>query len=238
MRIIDKNTDFYDYLQNIYRDATVTFDRTDSFLLTKDMVKNELRLSSSFHIPKYMFALLQVCNTFWLLLIRIDTGKDECGCEVVSDYEFDLLHTWKNYDKKRCLISFCVIEFDFVIKKRFYDRPYSFRKRDMSEDSIIENIPVIIDAIKANDFIERRHLDIKEVSFGDGHREHRHIPILKASGVANVVDPLDIYISFEEYFSLEKQSQERTESVGITDREKIENHGFDTKVSFRGKAGK
>jgi hypothetical protein len=46
---------------------------------------------------------------------------------------------------------------------------------------------------------------------------------------------LDIYNAFEEYFSLERTSTERTESVGLTDKEKITNHGFDTKISFRGK---
>lgn len=29
MRIIDKNTDFYDFYQNIYRDDSVTFDRCE-----------------------------------------------------------------------------------------------------------------------------------------------------------------------------------------------------------------
>lgn len=41
-------------------------------------------------------------------------------------------------------------------------------------------------------------------------------------------------ISLEEHFSHEKTSSERTTSVGITDKEKIENHGFDVRTSFRG----
>ncbi len=53
--------------------------------------------------------------------------------------------------------------------------------------------------------------------------------------MAGCINPLDIYLAFDEYFSLEKQAQERTESVGITDKERIENHGFDVKTSFRGK---
>ena len=35
MRIIDKNTDYYDYLQNVYPDDSVVFDRTDSYILHK-----------------------------------------------------------------------------------------------------------------------------------------------------------------------------------------------------------
>jgi len=46
---------------------------------------------------------------------------------------------------------------------------------------------------------------------------------------------VDIYLAFEEYFATQITNNERTESTGLTDKEKIENHGFDTKVSFRGK---
>lgn len=38
MRIIDKNSDFYDYFQNIYYDNSLTFDRRSSFILTKEMI--------------------------------------------------------------------------------------------------------------------------------------------------------------------------------------------------------
>lgn len=31
MKILDKNTDFYDFYQNVYRDNTYTFDRTTLF---------------------------------------------------------------------------------------------------------------------------------------------------------------------------------------------------------------
>ena len=63
----------------------------------------------------------------------------------------------------------------------------------------------------------------------------KHIPLFKACGIADYIDPLDMFLTFEEYFSLEKSSIEKTESVGLTDIEKVGNHGFDTKTSFRGK---
>lgn len=53
--------------------------------------------------------------------------------------------------------------------------------------------------------------------------------------MAKCIDPLEIYLSLEEYFLLEKSSLERVSSINITDKEKIENHGFDVKTSFRGK---
>lgn len=73
------------------------------------------------------------------------------------------------------------------------------------------------------------------VFYGSKTYAEKHIPLLKATGFADQIDPLSIYLAFEEYFSLEKSSTERTESIGLTDREKIENHGFDIKRSFRGR---
>jgi hypothetical protein len=60
------------------------------------------------------------------------------------------------------------------------------------------------------------------------------IPILKASGLASVIDPLEMFCSIEEYFSREKTMAETTEPKGITNDDKIIMHGFDTKTSFRG----
>ena len=49
------------------------------------------------------------------------------------------------------------------------------------------------------------------------------------------MDAHETYLAFEEYFSLEKTSQERRDPLGTTDIDKIESHGFDKKTSFRGK---
>jgi hypothetical protein len=83
------------------------------------------------------------------------------------------------------------------------------------------------------DFRVRKSLNSHTIYRGDDVTVEKHIPLLKASGLASEIDPLDIFTSLEEYFSLEKQSKERTESIDITDKEKAENHGFDSKVSFR-----
>ena len=83
------------------------------------------------------------------------------------------------------------------------------------------------------DFRVRKNFNSHTIYRGDNTNIEKHIPLLKASGLANEIDPIDIFTSLEEYFSLEKQSKERTESVGITDKEKAENHGFDSKASFR-----
>ena len=123
MRIIDKNTDFYDYWQNVYKDDTFTFDRRNSFILTKEMVCSNLERNScwrwktkKYEYNKFDFALLQVCNTFWLFLIEI-TRANPLGWSPhtygVKDYNIELLTTWRNFDIPRELCDFKIINFHY-----------------------------------------------------------------------------------------------------------------------------
>ncbi len=230
MRIIDKNTDFYDYLQGIYRDDTVVFDRTDSFILTKGEVCSRL-----YNAPIFLF--LQVCNTFWLFFIE-DIKRNDYGFTV--DYSVNYLGTWKDYNSKRVLIKMNTVTFpslNFGTLSTLMS--YSKEKHHYVYDKnkIITNTEKIINEIKTNNYRIERRLDNGRVQAGDGSWHEKHIPILKECGIVKHINPQDIYLAFEEYFLTEKTASERTESVGLTDKEKIENHGFDTKISFRGKGG-
>ena len=71
---------------------------------------------------------------------------------------------------------------------------------------------------------------------GNDEKVEKHIPLLKACGIAGLIDALDVFLSFEEYFSLEKTASERRDPIGSTNDDKITSHGFDTKISFRGKS--
>jgi len=101
--------------------------------------------------------------------------------------------------------------------------------------------------------IEKNLDHIKSIIYDSGKRKHDRvnitqkglspfdkrdepaIPILSELGFAGCINPLDIYLAFEEYFSMEKTVNERSESIGLTNDEKVENHGFNLKDSFRGK---
>lgn len=228
MRIIDKNTDFYDYLQGVYRDDTLTFDRTNSFVLTKEILCDKLYSSRR---DNFTFLLLQVCNTFWLFLVEIKE-RDTWGN--VLDYSVDLVSTWKNYNRDRCLIRLYEIILPWRVLWQFSSSRFKLK---FTKDRLLNEPQPAIDAIDHKEYEVNWNLTKHTVYRGSdfNHSEEKSIPILKASGLAGLIDPLDIYLSFEEYFSSEKTASERTESVGITDSEKIENHGFDTKTSFRGK---
>ncbi|CCY69045.1 putative uncharacterized protein [Clostridium sp. CAG:678] len=235
MRIIDKNTDFYDYLQNVYRDGSLTFDRTNSFILSKEMVCDSLEVHSRHHYfwwdkekyHDYNFLLLQVCNTFWLFLIEV-TKLSESGRP--TNFAAELLYSWKNYDKERVLIKLNIITFP-GLRWRYG----GWKNWLYNRDKILNRINDIVEAVNQSDYDVTgfRTLNSCYVSYG-GKKVEKDIPLLKASGLAQIINPLDIYLAFEEYFSLEKTATERIYSKGITDKEKILNHGFDLKTSFRG----
>lgn len=229
MRIIDKNTDFYDYLQIVYRDNTITFDRTDSFVLSKEDVCSAMYTHR--HLDgKWEFFLLQVNNTFWLFLLEITKFADKSSDKPI-EYTVDLISSWKNYNKPRVLINLNMVAFGWETYRMLRDKidyPWKYTKA-----SIMKNSKVLVDAINMDTIDYIRNLNTCTLFVGNHDRIEKHIPLLKASGLPICIDPLDIYLSFEEYFSLAKSALERTESVGITDKERIENHGFDTKVSFR-----
>ena len=233
MRILDKNTDFYDFYQNVYRDDSITFDRTDSFLLTKELMCEQLYwVRNRFHTWKeypQVFVLLQICNTFWLFLLEVTKSTET---DRPTEYSIRLVTTWKNYNKQRCLIKRDIIDFGWEIArllwKHWVDRRYQF-------EEVVKRSDIFVSAIDQNDFRIDHSINKHMIYKGDGTKAEKHIPLLKACGIANCIDPLDVFLAFEEYFSLEKTSTERTASIGLTDEEKIGNHGFDKKSSFRGK---
>ena len=225
MRIIDKNRDFYDYCQGLYPDDAVTFDRRDSYALSKQEFAGRLclRAMRSNNRHKFGYVLLQVCNTFWLFRLEAKNFDD---WDFVTDYTIDLLHSWKDYNFKRARMKLSQISFG-------YRTMWEIDKRH-GEQMVDE----LVNSIEHNDFTYERVFDnfvFYKGKVSSDSEEVRHIPILKDIGIAKDIDPVEIYFALDEYFSQEKTSNERTESVGITDMEKVVNHGFDPKGSFRGK---
>ena len=242
MRIIDKNTDYYDYLQYINPDDTFTFDRTDSYELTKEILCEYLWLYGRRQygvkprdktIP-YKFFLMQIGSTFWLFLLGITKLNDTRTR--AADYDIELLKCWKNYDKPRELIKLSIISFNW---KYNIPQNYGWYFDDYVRADIDKSIDILVKGIDINDFDTDKVIEGHTVWIGDGgmntKREEKHIPLLKSCGIAAIVLPEDIYNAFDEYFSLEKTASESTVAEGTTNNDKIINHGFDTKTSFRGK---
>lgn len=110
MKIIDKNYDYYDYLQT--PDDKIVFDRRNSFVLTKEKVIENIDYVRFNRDSKYRFVLLQCGATYWLFLLTItDYKEDIWGRNRISDYSLELITSWKNYNKFRKIIDICFISF-------------------------------------------------------------------------------------------------------------------------------
>ena len=224
MRIIDKNYDFYDYLQGIYPDRTVTFDRTNSFILSKNAILSGLDVMFFRNCVGHIsYLLLQVCNRFWLF--EVTTTKTNEYDRAV-DCDIALMTTWTNYTANRQLLSLNYIKLKGSYWYALYDAKTAERRQS-----------IISDAINTNNYEKIYNLDSYS-EWQNGNYIEKSIPLLKACGLADFIEPLDIYLAIEEYFSLEREASERRESIGLTNDDKITNHGFDTKISFRGTSKK
>ena len=237
-------------MQNIFPDNTFTFDRRDSYFLTKkefiDLLEGirpaippgkyfNRRYAGNKNKPAALI-LLQACNTFWLFraVLKFENQNSQIVDGFINydkciDYDLEFLAMWKNYEAERKLIQLSIGP-----DKNFWQPVWSFEKEQKKEDvihKIIESLSHKKDA----------HLYKVLNSFRlykDNQYEEKHIPILRDTGIGEYMNPLDLYLAIDEYFSKEKTESERTESVGITNNEKIINHGFNTKTSFRGKPKK
>jgi hypothetical protein len=238
MRIIDKNTDYYDYLQN--SDDSIVFDRRGSYILTKEKFcdKLETKYGQKYqhncmirelrdeHL--YRYVTLQCGATIWLILVHI-TDCDKWLRP--TDYEMELLTTWKNYDTQRNVLKLCEIEF-------WYYTLVEQKKTQTYHDLIISNVDRMVQAINTGDLHDINVMNREIVSRFNKQtlvKEERTIPILTACGISDIIDPIDIFTALEEHFSLCKTESERIDPIGATNDDKITMHGFDTKTSFRGK---
>ena len=215
MRIIDKNYDFYDYLQD-YTD-TIVFDRSGSILLTKEeMCKGFSYLG--YRCMSYRFILLQCGATYWLCLahLQFEDMRKAYGVPKVIDYNIEVLKMWKNYNKPRHLMKIEVIDFSYKFHL------YEWTIEDYDYGKILNNSDVLADAVNHNDY----HVDYTLT------RENKPY-LLKASGFNACIVPQDLFCAIEEHLSLNRSEAERTEPLGATNEDKIVMHGFDTKKSFR-----
>jgi hypothetical protein len=223
MRIIDKQHDFYDYLQ----DPTdrIVFDRRGSFLLTRKIFCEGFRYLRYHNDSRYRFVLLQCGVTYWLFLVTITARGlfDE-----VVDYDLELLKTWKNYDGSNELIKLNVVSFGISM--------WNYRTRDMDLERIKNRVNDLQAAIDQGDYRVEHNLGCyrKITDFkGTSKIEIQNLPILKACGIADLVDPVSVFCAIEEHFSMKKTASENTEANGTTDEDKVVMHGFDVKTSFR-----
>ena len=207
MQILDKNKDFYDFYQNIYIDKTYTFDRRKSVYFHKEDW-NEIFYNNE---RNYIYYILQVGYSRYLYKITyIDVSKATVFVPShLDNYKVELVKYWKNYDN---LVDF---EFGIVEELESYGRKnYHPSYEKQSIDSLYNT-------------------ELKKTYLYASRLKDRSYPILCESGIASCTDSHQLYMDIEEWLSAQKERELRTESKGITDKQKIINHGFDTRESFR-----
>ena len=227
MRIIDKNNDYYDYLQD--STDTLVFDRRNSFLLSKEEFCNNLRGSD--WLAKHAdsrIVLFQCGGTYWLFLITI---TEKTYNDFPSDYKMELITTWKNYDKPLELLK---IDNIGITNLKLYEYVGLGKYSDYSK--IKNHIDDIKSFVDHNEYKVIHNMNYHTVSTSNKNEFDMKVqtfPILRACGIALLVDPVEIFCAIEEYFSLKKTAAERIDPIGATNGDKIIMHGFDTKTSFR-----
>lgn len=229
MRIIDKQNDYYDYLQD--NEDTLVFDRRGSRALYKAEIKDIITrvLDSYYYNVPHVFLLLQCGASYWLLFVEgtdIKDGIGYCGpAKVVNDYNIWILSKWKEYNQPLKLLSLQAIMFNQFWKYKIYDVDYRRQRvvRTLVKDRLIKSSHEFQEAVIHKDYVV--YQDFSKYGY----------PLLKGSGIPNAIGPEEIYHAIDEYFSLEKTAAESTTAKGTTNNDKIKNHGFDTKTSFRGK---
>ena len=225
MRIIDKLRDFYDYLQD--PTDTLVFDRRNSYVVTKEDILNTLDTRAG---EIYSFLLLQCGATYWLFLVTVtksDKSQDSYRPKPL-DYEMELLISWKDYDHGIELLKFDRVERHFHWRNYYWNRKSFVTDRNRFAPEKIRDDIIHRDFCFTNSYNEHYN-SLKQ------EKETSLYPILKACGVAPLVDPSELFYAIDEYFSLKKTESEKTVAEGTTNADKIINHGFDTKISFRGK---
>ena len=205
MRIIDKNKDYYDFVQFEHYDDAFTFDRSKSYVMTKQDILDRLRMKTYRFDVNKRYLLLQICHTFWVFELNVNFNN----MGMAEDYIIESVQTWSNYNSNRELMKLSTIDF-----------PWRSKASDF------------INLVDRKDYKEYYIYD-KFYIYKGNEKEERNLPILREIGIASFVDAHDIYNALEMYFSEEKTASERTEPLGMTNEDKIISHGFDIKSSFR-----
>ena len=212
MKIIDRNKDYYDYLQGVYgADNHVIFDRQKSVVL--DVNCWDKIFDREYAPPKRYSSWLYNNNEFFIL---------ECGFTQYLFY-LELLqnNTWdlslkrvfrdnQHYKDEPLSIYFVCLHNDTYYWRYENLNEYPFDKMNYAND-----------------------LDVKRTYLKRGYvQEYSDIslPILKNTGIPALIPAEDIWRDLYNYLLYKKEYQI---ADNRTDKQKLEGKGFDNVISFR-----
>ena len=174
MRILDKNKDFYDYLQDY--DSDIVFDRRGSHILTNEEL-NFFPLYNRYKVDD-VYLLLQIGYTNWLIVEKpIKIIKDVSGYNIVKDFSIELIEMWKDYNKS--------VDFKFGEIKNRYTIEYITSKK-------FNHNLALIDDIKLGNFEYKNNLAEKSQI------------VLSKTKLPSILNAQDVYLAIEEWLSHKK----------------------------------
>jgi len=152
------------------------------------------------------YFLLQIGYTNWLILAKpIKINRDGYGGYTIEDFSLELIEMWKDYNKS--------VDFKFGEIKTYYTMEYVTSKKFNHKTALIDDIKLGNFEYK-NNFTEKSPI------------------VLNKTKLPSILNAQEVYLAIEEWLSHKKDDIVHD---SMTDKEKIVSHGFDTKISFRGK---
>ena len=231
MLIIDRNKDYYDYIQGIYGvDPKIVFNRQSLDLCGKDVE------FSCFNNLAYF--LVEIATTWYLLRIEVDPDRKYAK----SSYSLDRLRFCqqdirsvslvctreiKQDEKLSDSVSFLLdindahsVYSSFISYVVKHSRKHGFGNENIDYDDMFRHLM----ELPVSEIMPRM------VRFGLVSYKRYENPLLKCINFGGVVPPEDMFIKIQNYLSA--QIKDGVEST-MTDEQKITSHGFDKKLSFR-----
>lgn len=208
MFIIDKNTDYYDYVSHVYGvDKKIVFDRRGSIHVSNETIAFNV---DRFYYDNQLFFVLEIGYVQYILRTYNIKYKDFGDSSILVTYDIEIVRVFK--DNKH-------YEESPISIHRFH-LPYDWRWR-YNKKKKNKHIPFYYD---------------EKYSFDDVVRYNRsweciNLPILKNTKITSIIDPVTIWNEIQMYIS--SLHTEKDVSTSITDTERAEIHGFDKKTSFR-----
>lgn len=209
MQIIDKNKDYYDYLQKVYgRDTTITYDRRGSTVMSDlSVIRLIAPFTDRYDREEGAMFVVEVGELQYLFKASVDYAKVGIYSQFPEPVggTIELLTSFSDHQH--------YFEKEMTLVPATRDYPYDFHWRK-GRTNKYKYIPV-------KSFMELRVKKDRAVSN----------PILTDTTVASLISAQDIWIALSNHIS--SKYNDKTVEIVNTDVDKLQNHGFDKKSSFR-----
>ena len=215
MRIFCKEKDYYDYLQDYSDD--IIFDRRKFVKLTSKEILKEIPIQEYHHKVNVfqVFALRAGYYLFFFkskIVLHNDPEHYSYYIECDFDYEIEYLGQRIDYEYKGSEI----LTFEWYDISAGHDKKWNRMYYDVMEVNL-SNIE------KGNWNFER---------YGKERRREPKVPLLRNTFITKYIPAELIYRGIDDYIRASKNDVDQ-ESEGLTDVDKVINHGFDKRTSFR-----